>query len=236
MITDHIETVPASLNGASVRAQRVDDGDIAVSIDDREGPFIELTHTRGGNWLRDDGVNECTSGWSVNGSAGNGVLTAGHCTGLNQFVQPGVAPYGMTFRGQEYHNGSRGDVEWHTTTHIELAEFYANATNIRPVTAVELTHTMTGDPVCFYGRASNDRECNLLVAAVNVTVVDDNGNTVHDLSRSNAYAGDIFGESGGGWSFGNRAYGVQHGHTSTASYFTPIDVAEQELNVTILLD
>ena len=38
------------------------------------------------------------------------------------------------------------------------------------------------------------------------------------------------GDSGGGWSLGTIAWGVQSGHNGSTSYFTPIEVAEDRLN------
>ena len=64
----------------------------------------------------------------------------------------------MTFRDQEW--GSGGDVEYYTTDHAELAEFYSDATTIKDVTSIKTTSTMVGGTVCVYGRSSNVRTCN----------------------------------------------------------------------------
>lgn len=40
----------------------------------------------------------------------------------------------MTHQGE--HNGFFGDFEWKTTPHIEPAEFYATATQVRAVNSV----------------------------------------------------------------------------------------------------
>jgi len=122
-------------------------------IDD---PVGVLQSASGGMQLRDDGVNECTSGWSVwKESAGTdqgrtGVTGAGHCSGINEIVEPGVDVWALTFKGE--HRGAWGDVEWYTSTEIEPGQFYADASNIRRVTAVEAAGDIyVGQTVCFYG-------------------------------------------------------------------------------------
>lgn len=210
------------------RAALVDIADIKFTILTGSGPMVIMAHSRGGNWLRDDGVRECTSGWSVNGASGDGIITAGHCNGLNQFEQPGVTPYSMTFRSQVH--GAGGDVEYHTTSHAEYAEFYSSASTIRDVTGLKTTNTMVGSVVCVYGRASNVRTCDHTVEAVGITVV---STGVGNLARTdnNSLVG---GDSGGGWSVGTVAWGVTHGYNNLGnSYFTPVQAAQTALNVTI---
>ena len=184
------------------------------------------------NWLRDDGVRECTSGWSESGLNGTGIITAGHCAGLNEFEQPGVTPYSMTFRDQEW--GSGGDVEYYTTDHAELAEFYSDATTIRDVTSIKTTSTMVGGTVCVYGRSSNVRTCNHRVEAVNVNTYDpDCPCTVGNLARTGS-ASTINGDSGGGWSKNYASWGVHKGVDAAGKgYFTPVEEAENQLSVTI---
>ena len=67
-----------SPRGADVRGS-----DIKISVVADRAMIKE--HTRGGNELLDDGEFECTSGWSVDGGASDGVATAAHCHGLNKF-------------------------------------------------------------------------------------------------------------------------------------------------------
>jgi hypothetical protein len=132
--------------------------DVALTVN--AAVIVADEHAYGGMQLRDDGANECTSGWSVFAqSLGiTGVTGAGHCDGINQIVEPGVAVWPLTFRGQ--HRGEWGDVEWYTSTHIEPAQFYADANSIRYVAALEPRAGISqGETVCLYGRASNSRNC-----------------------------------------------------------------------------
>ena len=213
------------------RAATVNMLDLNLTVLRGSGPIVTPAHSRGGNWLRDDGVRECTSGWAVNGPNGDGIITAGHCTGLNEFVQPGVTPYSMIWRTQVY--GTGGDVEYHTTSHIEPDDFYANSTSIRDVTGTRSTNTMVGNSVCVYGRSSNVRTCNHTVQAVGLTI-NDGTRTITQMARSNNATSIILGDSGGGWSWNNTAWGVTHGFdASNRGYFTPARQAEAVLNVTI---
>ena len=219
-----------SLSG---KALVVGASDLELTLIRGAGEIYTLEHSRGGNWVLDDGFRECTSGWAVNGSNGNGIMTAAHCTGLNQFEEPGVTPYPMTFIRQ--HRGTNGDVEYHTTTHIELPEFYATATSIRDVNSIRATNTMVGSTVCVYGRSSNLRSCAHSVEAVNLTVTFTDGVTVGSLARA---SGDtsIGGDSGGGWSFNFEAWGVHSGSNGTQSFFTPVQEAQSAIGVTLLLN
>ena len=93
-------------------------------------------HTRGGARVLDDGTFECTSGFTVRSTTGvSGVLTAGHCNGINQYQQPSN---GLVYRltHQSQHISTFGDVEWKTSPHIEPAEFFARANEIRQVNSV----------------------------------------------------------------------------------------------------
>lgn len=72
--------------------------DIQLDITIKDGPMISFHHSRGGNWLRKDSQRKCTSGWSVSGPNGNGIVTAAHCGTLNKFEERGRTPYSMTYR------------------------------------------------------------------------------------------------------------------------------------------
>jgi hypothetical protein len=226
-----LSAIQNELRGTALRdhIRSITGKDIKVKTIRGEGPIMQFDHARGGNWLRDDGFRECTSGWSVSGPNGDGIITAAHCTGLNQFEEEGGLIFDMTWRDQEF--GSGGDVEYHTTNHIELDDFYARAGEIRDVSDIRSTWTMFGSSVCEYGRSSNTRTCNHTVTGLFVTVNYSIG-TVNNLVR---VSGDnsIGGDSGGGWSFNYTAWGVHSGSNGSESFFTPAQQAESILNVTI---
>jgi hypothetical protein len=206
--------------------------DIDFEVIEGSGEIYQLEFARGGEWLRDDGFRECTSGWAVSGPNGNGIVTAAHCTGLNELEHSySTANVDMTWRSQERGNG---DAEYHTTTHTEVAEYFATNTAIRDVTGIKLTFLMLpGQSVCEYGRSSGTRTCAHTVIANNVTATFTDGVTVSNLVR---VTGDnsIGGDSGGPWSWGTIAWGVHSGSNGTTSLFTPVQRVQSELNVTIL--
>ncbi len=177
----------------------------------------------------DGGNEECTSGWAVSGPSGDGIITAAHCTGLDTI---GGNDHDMTFRSQER---DKGDAEYHTTNGVEVAEFFAAAGELRDVESTKATLWMLpGNSVCVYGRSSNVRDCTHDIEATGVTATFTDGVTVRKLARA---SGDstIGGDSGGGWSWSTKAWGVHAGSNGVDSYFTPIGRAERELNVDVLL-
>jgi len=197
-----------------------------------QGEIYELETARGGEWLTDGNFQKCTSGWAVSGPNGNGIVTAAHCTGLDGLDHHfTTSDPDMTWRSQERGNG---DIEYHTTTHAESAEYWATETSLRDVTGIKSTFLMLpGQSVCEYGRSSNTRTCSHTVISNNVSTTFTDGVTVSNLVR---VTGDnsIGGDSGGPWSFGTVAWGVHSGSNGTTSLFTPVQRAQSELNITIL--
>lgn len=226
----HTPTGEPALRGD---ARVVSDLDYEFTIYRGVGPMGTLLHSRGGNWLnRVSEPLQCTSGWSVSGPNGDGMVTAGHCNGLNRFHQPGVPPYSMKYRKQVV--GSSGDVEYHTTSHSELAEFYANSIIILDVNDVKRnTSSMMGMRVCSYGRASNVRNCDHVVDSTLASFSVD-GTIIGNLVRTDNIS-NIEGDSGGGFSRSTTAWGVLSGvtHVDVHSYFTPVARVESLLGVMI---
>ena len=230
-----LEAIQSELRGTELRdkIRSITKNDLRIKTIRGKGPIMQFDHVTGGNWIRDDGVRECTSGWSVSGPNGDGFITAAHCSGINQFEEASGFLFSTTWRDQEFGNG---DVEYHTSGHIALDDFYASASDYRDVSAIRSTWTMLGSYVCEYGRSNNVRTCNHVVNALSVTVNYSLG-TVNNLVR---VSGDdsIGGDSGGGWSFGTVAWGVHSGSgsgtsSSGSSYFTPAQLAESVLGVWI---
>ncbi|MCH7607784.1 MAG: hypothetical protein IIC94_04360 [Chloroflexi bacterium] len=209
----------------------------SVKLTVSDVPVAVLEHAFGGMWVRDDGVNECTSGWAVENAFGTtGVTTAGHCTGVNEIVQPGTGggTWDLTFQGQ--HRGDYGDIEWHTTTHAEPPKFYASETVIRNVSAIEPVGNITlNETVCVYGRASNSRDCSLQVENVSVECTFD-GILTKRLVRMDGDT-QIGGDSGGPWYFGQTAYGGHVGNcpggASARDVFSVVDLIDEALNINV---
>ncbi|TQV86288.1 hypothetical protein FKG94_01695 [Exilibacterium tricleocarpae] len=203
--------------------------DVSITVSDE--PVAVDLFAYGGMAVRDDGVFECTAGWSVeNGAGTTGVTTAGHCTGINQIEHPGIGLHAMTHQSE--HRGIWGDIEWKTTVAIESAEFYATAASIRDVTSIEPRAGISvGESICFYGRSSNSRDCSFDVSATSVSCTV-SGVFNDRLVRMNGNSA-IGGDSGGGWSFNFRAYGSVKGICGGGSVFSVADLYDEALGVTV---
>ena len=190
----------------------------------------------GGMWVRDDGFNECTSGWSVTDGAVTGVTTAGHCNGINQIDHPGHAVHNLTHVDE--HRGVFGDVEWKTSAQAEPDDFYATATSIRDVASVEPRANITvGEAICVYGRSSNSRDCShrVLRTSISCTV---SGVFNDRLVGMDAWNTTIGGDSGGGWSFNFTAYGSTKGvctiNGALRNVFSVADLYDEALGVNVM--
>lgn len=214
--------LPASLRDSVVLTV----SDVPIALD--ESAF-------GGMQLRDDGANECTSGWSVWDASGTtGATGAGHCSGINQIVDPNVGVVNLAFQAE--HRGQWGDVEWYTSAQLEPAKFYADSNNVRYVKAVEPRASISaGESVCLYGRASNVRDCSLDVQ--NVSQACTNAGVFND--RLVLMDGDvgINGDSGGGWSFNFTAFGSHKGNCNPdfpqQDTFSVADLYDEALGVRV---
>lgn len=167
----------------------------------------------GGMWMLDNGVNLCTSGFSVKriGTTTAGIATAGHCSdNLDQINHPGHGLHSLTgLYGQ--HTGIWGDFQWHTTNVLDYSDFYASSTEVRDVdTFVPAAAIHVGDAICFYGRKSNQRDCSLTVQDVSQACTND-GVFNDRLVMMNGSGVAKPGDSGGPWFFGLAAYGLTKG-------------------------
>lgn len=174
-----------------------------------DAPVVSDYQAFGGMRVTGDFGN-CTSGWSVKDidTGQLGITTAGHCTGIDEVNHPGHGPHALSF--VQEHRGQWGDVQWHVSQEREPDDFYADAANIRDTTDVAHRATITfGEHVCQYGRSSNDRDCSLRVADFSQACT--NEGVFNDrLVRMNGVT-SVGGDSGGGWSFGNTAFGSVKG-------------------------
>ncbi|GAB3660017.1 chymotrypsin family serine protease [Glycomyces tarimensis] len=205
---------------------------VELAVVDKLGNTAE--HGYGGMAAHDGGAFECTTGWTVvNPSGVTGVTTAGHCTGIDQTWQPGYGFVDLDFQSQ--FRGYWGDIEWHTTpTHIDVAEFYAHPNTRRDTLSVEPWWGFTvGESICVYGRSTNSRQCGLDVQNPWWSCTLD-GYLTESLVRMD---GDVTigGDSGGGWSWNNRAYGSHVGDCSWQNVFSRADDFNEAIGVSVLL-
>ena len=203
------------------------DFDISVNPD---GPVQPLSEVRGGVWTRRNGVNHCTVGWSARGHLTTGLITAGHCHPQNGYRVPGFAQHPMTISFQSY--GIGGDTAYYRSTQTATNKFYPSASTVRNVTARREDNSMVGFSTCSYGRASNNRQCNHTVEAVGLTR-SVGGHNVSGLARASNRGTLTGGDSGGGWSLGEAAWGISTGMSGTKAYFVTIRRAEGQCGCTI---
>jgi streptogrisin C len=193
----------------------------------------------GGMRARLNGVNQCTTGWAVRRDFGGeeGVTTSAHCT-INQVVNPVQGTRNVSLNVA--HWGQWGDIEldFEAGSLGQPDDFYSDAATIRDVTAVEPVGGITlNESICVYGRSSNSRDCSRRVDAVSYTCTY-GGVTSQRQVHMNGAGVVIGGDSGGGWSFGNTAYGSQSaicsgGGVGTGAVFSVADYFDEALGARV---
>ncbi|THV40892.1 hypothetical protein [Glycomyces buryatensis] len=212
-------TSAATYGTASVESQLSSEFSEGVELRFVDQLTSGAEHGFGGARVYGDSV--CTSGWTVrHDNGGSGVTTAGHCNGIARIREDGVAIHDMTFRSQRQSGGV--DLEWHSVDgHSEPARFYSSAGNLRATRSTEALGAISvGETICVYGRSTNRRICSAEVASTWTSCVID-GVLLTGQIRMNAHV-TTGGDSGGGWSHGNRAYGSHVGHCNNDSIFMPV--------------
>ncbi|MFI6712428.1 S1 family peptidase [Nonomuraea sp. NPDC050478] len=205
--------------------------DLAV----RDEPVTSLEFGFGGERVRGGG-SQCTSGWPI---LANGVLpgitTAGHCDGMNE-IDWTDAGLSFPITPQFQHRRAWGDVEYHFGVPVLAGIFYASSADVREARSVEPVAAISlGESVCQYGRSSNVRHCTPDVDSVSVTCTfapfpfptERLVGTDNDVG--------ISGDSGGGWSFNDTAYGSHVGNCDNGEVFSAADYYDEALGVQVWL-
>ena len=236
-----LERIPFAVLGVGRTPPSV----LVTEIPSEARPIAVLDHTYGGAGMRDDGVFECTTAFTITTSGGTeGVLTASHCEGINQVdennANGGVnLTYNAPFANETLPDGEFGDIEWHTTSHDEYGQFWATNAQKRNVTGrIANVNIDVTDPVCRYGRASQNQDC---------------GTVTHvSVNKSFSWGGEIVTsfdmvevqdvltmthDSGGPWYLSQTAWGIHHGSNAQTGrrFFSKIQNAELAFNITIQL-
>ncbi len=200
--------------------------DIHIEIKaSKDSVFVPTFHRGGMGAFRFNNPHlQCTTGWSVSGPVGDGLVTAGHC----DHDRGGLKLYNVNhfrmFRQDYWYAPWTKDAAYYTNPgQPSVPYFYADFNDIRPVRRVKPTNTMVGRPVCRYGRGSNFRSCNHTVLTTNSSIYF--GSYPFVLSSMVTVIGDvsICGDSGGGWSWGETAWGVHGGRTNPGGTATLCD-------------
>ena len=219
----------------SGRAALVNLNDITFTVTTGDHPIIDFQSVNGDQLMRRSGTNACTSGWSVNGRNGDGIITAHHCNKfgvLNQVIDLSNKTHTLNLRK----SAANRDVAYFTTSGTELPYFYISNRYYRPVESIRYVFRMKDKEVCIYGRATQRRSCGTVTATGKSGVVD--GTTVLKLAQVRGTSTKN-GDSGGGWSFGNQAWGTHVGvqEISGVTYrlFMPAREAQSALKVRLLV-
>ncbi|GAA2128446.1 hypothetical protein [Glycomyces algeriensis] len=223
-------TTELSSSRTSVRAALSEEFDEGVELNFIDSLDAGLEYAFGGARVNGDG--SCTSGWTVITPRGaQGVTTAGHCDGMTRIYEDGTGWHAMDYRAQ--HRGQWGDVEWHSVPGQSTpARFYANASTRRTTSSIEPASGLTtGESICVYGRSTNERDCSALLLRPSIRCTIDGVSTDRLVQMNKHVTTD--GDSGGGWSHGNRAYGGHVGHCSGDSVFTPVAYFPNALGVSV---
>jgi streptogrisin C len=206
----------------------------STSVIVRDEVIAATDDAYGGMRVTDGGVDECTSGWSLElytwgASEPWGVTTAGHCSGIDGIRQPGVGIHNFPYFSQ--HQGDWGDVEVHITNTTIKPKFYSSYSHISNVYSVEAAASISiNEWVCMFSRKQMDTFCNQ---------VEDNSMSCkpgsYDLDRlvqmddREAEGGD----SGASWYYATKAYGGHVGYCDSLDVFSVADYFDEALNPTL---
>lgn len=191
-------------------------------------------HTYGGGEALDDGFRECTTAFTVNlAGGGTGVLTAAHCNGINQYRQNDGLTYSMPWLDE--HVGTYGDMEIHSSTHIEPDDYYADFNMLRDVSGISpITAYNVGDWICKFGRTTG-RDCSSEIYSLWICYYPDHRQACNLVAVDEHITAG--GDSGGPWYWGNTAWGIHSGRASIGgtmrSVWTPTFWVDNEFGATV---
>jgi hypothetical protein len=233
-------------------------GHVAVTVHDRPVVVPQSGPAMGGMWMDDDGLKECTSGFSVYlpTTGTTGVTTAAHCNsggGSIDHISDDSGDYYRAWTLAGRHIGAPlpssacsnppcysgwGDVEWGTTTDIEPASFYTSTTTTRRVTSVKTMWSLSEQTqICRYGRMSDVESCSRISSLSEPCFVFNAGGdtaTKQVVLYPNGIA-SIGGDSGGPRYVGNQAAGSHFGDCEGGEAFTRADYYDEALGVKVRL-
>ena len=213
---------------------------------DKRGIYFTFTnqpidvdeHARGGRQVY-SGTSQCTSGFSVEriSDERNGIATAAHCTGMSNFnAESPESDFDLFHRGE--HCGSHGDVEWKSSNHFELAEYWASPSDRRDVNSRETWYSVN-NVYCVFSRMTGTRSCDR-VYSTSVTQKGSSG-ACNGVKAKRLVAMDedntVGGDSGGPWSYSTEAAGIHKGDKwiwfGTRNTFTKASRLDEALGVRI---
>jgi hypothetical protein len=197
-----------------------DDPDMPVHVSVVAGIRAEDHYVRGGGSL-----SSCTAGFAVSRYIGHtlvyGLSTAGHCGDSQNYEGRAV----LSFKAE--HQGSWGDMQWHSSSERVSDDFHASASDIRDTAAVGFA--TEGQALCRYGKTTG-KECSNVYQLNHC-----NGSRCRlTLMNTNEAAG---GDSGGPWFYGTTAHGIHQGekfYWGAKDLFTPVTYLDEGIGVSVI--
>ena len=246
---DDATPAPPNLQTSDAIKTLLNDNNISdYALTTKSGPLVMEESVYGGDKIRrGSGPDYCTTAFTVVKNGTEGVLTAGHCENLAQYVAVGDGSNTVyTVYLQEDHRGAWGDMAWYTTLGAEQPWFYKTATGRYEVNGYIARSTIqVGDTFCLYGRATNhsgesdDPDTSDACGSV-VDRWAQQSSGGYDYNRLVEMEGvsSTTGDSGGPWYTGSYAVGIHRGKRSTGAnrLFTPVSSAFHVLDVELLVD
>ncbi|MCY3894807.1 MAG: S1 family peptidase [Acidimicrobiaceae bacterium] len=238
---DEATPTPPNLRTIAAIKMLLDDGNLAgYTLTARSGPLAVDESVYGGDKIRKgSGPNFCTTAFTVVKNGAEGVLTAGHCGNLAQYVAVGNGS-NTVYRVylQNDHEGAWGDMAWYTTLGSEQPWFYKTASGRYEVNGyVTRSAIQVDDTYCLYGRATNhsggSNACGSVVDRWAQWTI--NGITYNRLVEVDGVT-STDGDSGGPWYTGSLAVGIHKGRRDGKRLFTPVSSAFHILDVELLVD
>lgn len=195
--------------------------------------------TRGGTAAVRSGRTQasCTFAFTVRQGSSWGVLTAGHCSNDLDYLDP-VTGRTRNATFEEEHIGYYGDFAWYSVSGTASDRFHISRTGSLQVTSVKAWQSIAiGDYYCHYGQRSNKTRCGT-VHGTNLCFQGDTS-SCNQVRISGATPAAQGGDSGGPWYSGSTAVGIYKGRWTTAwgvmHYFTPVDIAADDLGVEVVI-
>jgi streptogrisin C len=206
-----VVTVPEQFREAAKGVSAFGQPDVRVSYISDDIIGRPHTDVLGGGKMMISGNLACTSGFTVATAGGTqGVATAGHCRGLDEYHGPAGNSAAITF--QDRYQGTNGDDEWYTTPgNPDLKEFYWDfGATPRPVNSVVPEGGFNrGDYYCGFGRTTGEVCGQIRRVNASCTYSAPDGFVGHMIQLTTVtHAG---GDSGGPWFLGNAAAGMDSG-------------------------
>lgn len=263
-IRNRFRTDKANGVARRARSKNLEATDIEIEIEESAEPFV-TTHGdgRGGSMLLDENILDititwygwtnpkCTAGWPMQwgwiGVPESGVVTAGHCYNMTHLdyalIDPLANPIGalanladeLTAYNTGYTTLGKLDARIFSSEGKIHPEFFADSNTIRSVVDAKATSSMVGSSICFYGRVSNVRTCGHTITSINASVTNADGMYVEDVVITSSTS-SVTGDSGGGWSYGNTAWGINIGVSASGEgLFTAIQPAIDALDADLMV-